>query len=104
MLHDRADPIDAGSRVLVLAIPQPPAQPLNLLDDYRLRRHPCRIIGRQAAGDLLQVLEPPGDMKPDMKPTRIGGPTTPASARMPRSPGTIDEGGHRRVLGSADGV
>ena len=31
---------------------------LNLLNDPRLRRHPVRIIRRQGAGDLLQVLQP----------------------------------------------
>ena len=56
MMHDRADTIDAGSGILGFAIPQPPVQPLDLGDDHRLRRHPCRIIGRQAAGDLLEVL------------------------------------------------
>ena len=57
MMHHRTNAIDADLRVLGFAIPQPPVQPLHLLDDHRLRRHPRRIIGRQAAGCLLEVLE-----------------------------------------------
>jgi hypothetical protein len=55
MMHDRADTIDADLSILGFAIPQPPVQPASVLDDHRLRRHPRRIIGRQAAADLLQV-------------------------------------------------
>jgi hypothetical protein len=64
MVHHRTNAIDADLRVLGFAIPQPPVQPLHLLDDHRLRRHPCRIIGRQAAGCLLEVLEPHADVEP----------------------------------------
>jgi hypothetical protein len=35
-------------------------QPLHLLDDH----HPRRIIGRQAAGCLLEVLKPHADVEP----------------------------------------
>jgi hypothetical protein len=64
MMHHRADAIDADLGVLGLAVPQPPVQPFNLLDDYRLRGHPRRIIGRQAVGCLLQVLESHTDVEP----------------------------------------
>ena len=41
------------------------AQALNLLDDHRLRGRALRTIGKsQAAGNLRQVLQPHGDMKP----------------------------------------
>ena len=76
-------------------------QPLDLRDDHRLCRHPCGIVGRQAGGDLLQVLEPHGDMKPiqDRRSDDAGIGKNAAKARA-----TIGEGGHRRVLGSADGI
>src|SRR5271166_3664876 len=37
---------------------------LDLRDNHRLRRHPCRVIRRQTAGCLLQVLQPHGDVEP----------------------------------------
>ena len=64
MMHDRADTIDADLSILGFAIPQPPVQPFDLLDDHRLRRHPRRMISRQGAGDLLEVLKPHTDMEP----------------------------------------
>src|SRR5260370_20541499 len=100
-MHDHADTIDADLGILGFAIPQPPVQPLNFLDDHRLRHHPRRIIGRQAAGDLLQVLKSHRDMKPveDWRPGDAG---IRENASEPRT--TVGEGGQRRVLGSADGI
>src|SRR5215210_8108468 len=46
------------------AVPQPPAQALDLLDDHRLRGRALRTIGRQASDNLRQVLQPHGDMEP----------------------------------------
>src|SRR3954451_23453748 len=70
VVHHRADAIDADLRILDLAVPQPPAQALDLLDDHRLRDRALRTLGRQASGNLRQVLQPHGDMKPveDRKP------------------------------------
>jgi hypothetical protein len=34
MMHDRAHPIDAGSRIFGLAIPQPPMQPLGFIRNF----------------------------------------------------------------------
>src|SRR3954463_2263954 len=70
VMHHRADAIDADLRILGLAIPGPPAQALNLLDDHRLRGRALRTIGQQASGNLRQVPQPHGDMKPveDRKP------------------------------------
>src|SRR4051794_3553873 len=62
--HHRADAIDAELRILGLAVPQPPAQALDLLDDHRLRGGALRTIGRQASGNLRQVLQPHGDVEP----------------------------------------
>ena len=64
VMHHRADAIDADLRIFGLAIPGPPAQALNLLDDHRLRCRALRTIGQQASGNLRQVLQPHGDMKP----------------------------------------
>src|SRR3954447_8082865 len=82
--HDRADAIDADLRVLGLAVPDAPAQSLDLRDDHRLRRPSRRVLVRQHAGDLLQVLQPHGARGNQ---SSIGGAVTPASARMRRSPG-----------------
>src|SRR3954466_15739580 len=46
VVHHRADAIDADLRILGLAVPQPPAQALDLLDDHRLRGRALRTIGR----------------------------------------------------------
>src|SRR4051794_28261616 len=55
-----ASGIDADLRVFGLAVPDAPAQSLDLRDDHRLR-HPSRwVLVRQHAGDLLQVLQPHG--------------------------------------------
>src|SRR5215213_7718682 len=64
VVHHCADAIDADLRILGLAVPQPPAQALNLLDDHRLCGRALRTIGQQASGNLRQVLQPHGDMKP----------------------------------------
>src|SRR6185312_10317101 len=55
VVHYRTDAIDAELRILGLAVPQPPAQALDLLDDHRLRGSALRTIGRQASGNLRQV-------------------------------------------------
>src|SRR4051812_9400595 len=70
VMHHRADAIDADLRILGFAIPQPPAQALDLLDDHRRRGRALRTIGQQASGNLRQVLQSHGDMKPveDRKP------------------------------------
>jgi hypothetical protein len=55
-MHDLADPVDAALGIPCLVFPNAPAQALDLLDNYHLRRHPCRIVGRKGAVDLLRVL------------------------------------------------
>jgi hypothetical protein len=64
MMHHRADALDADVSVLGFAVPQPPVQTVNLRDDHRFRRRSFRIIRRQAAGDLRQVLQPHADVEP----------------------------------------
>src|SRR4051794_28744230 len=56
--------IDADLLSLGRAVPQPPAQPLDLLDVRRLRRGALRTLGRQPSGDLRQVLQPHGHVEP----------------------------------------
>src|SRR5690242_19021663 len=63
-MHDLPDAVDAAPGILGLAVPNPPAQPLDLRDDHGLRLHPIRLVGRQSDGRLLRVLEPHGDMEP----------------------------------------
>src|SRR3954470_2181351 len=64
VMRDGADAIEADPGVPGLAVPQSPAQALDLLGDHRLRRGALRIVGRQAAGDLCQVLQPHGEVEP----------------------------------------
>src|SRR5690242_1954582 len=63
-MHDLADAVDAAPGIFGLAVPNPPAQPLDLRDDHGLRLHPTRLISRQSDCRLLGVLEPHGDMEP----------------------------------------
>src|SRR3954465_11985959 len=58
VMHHRADAIDADLRILGLAIPPPPAQALDLLDDHRLRGRALRTIGGDRV--VAVVLDPAG--------------------------------------------
>src|SRR5277367_240350 len=100
-MHDLADPLHAALIVPRLAVPNAPAQALDLLDDHRLCRDPCRIVGRQGAGDLLQVLQPHGDMKP-VKDRQLADAGIGENAPKPGT--TVGAGCQRRVLGPAGGV
>jgi hypothetical protein len=80
MRHDRANAVDAFPSILGFAIPDAPVQPLDLGDNQRLCRYPRRMISRQGAGDLLEVLKPQNQ-------SRIGVVVMPASARLCRRPG-----------------
>ncbi len=62
--HDAADAVNRGARIPGLAMPQPPAQPLNRLDDHRFGRALGLIAGRQAPRGLPEVLQAHGDVKP----------------------------------------
>jgi hypothetical protein len=59
-----ANAVDAFPGIFGFAIPDAPVQPLDLRGDHRLRRHPRRMISRQGAGDLLEVLKPRTDVEP----------------------------------------
>ena len=59
-----AESVDAHPGILGLAVPQPPAQALDFVDDHRLRRRTFWVVGRQVAGDPRQVLQPHGEVKP----------------------------------------
>ena len=93
--------IDADLRVLGLAVPDAPAQSLDLRDDHRLRRPSRRVLVRQHAGDLLQVLQPHGDVEP-VEHRRRGDAGVGQDAPEPGA--AVGEGGQRRVPGPADGV
>src|SRR5271165_661243 len=100
-MHDLADPLYAALSIPRLAVPNAPAQALDLLDDHRLRRHPCRIVGRQCAGDLLQVLQPHGDVKP-VEDRQLG--DAGIGENTPKPGTTVGAGRQGRVLGAAGGV
>jgi hypothetical protein len=101
MMRHRTDTIDADLSVFGFAVPQPPVQTFDFLDNHRLRCHSCRIIGRQTAGCLLQVLQPHGDVKP-VEHRRFG--DTGISQNAPQAGASVGERGQRRILGSPDGV
>jgi len=58
MMQNRADAVDAFL-VHFLAFPfqMRQLQSLGLRDDHNLRCHPRRVVGRQSAGNLLQMLK-----------------------------------------------
>ena len=93
--------IDADLRVLGLAVPDAPAQSLDLRDDHRLRRPSRQVLVRQHAGDLLQVLQPHGDVEP-VEHRRCDDAGVGQDAPEPGA--AVGEGGQRRVPGPADGV
>jgi len=45
-MRDLADASDATLGILCLAVPDAPAQALDLRDDHRLRLHPAWFVGR----------------------------------------------------------
>ena len=47
-MHDLADPVDAEAGILGLAVPNAPAQALDLLYDRRLGLLPARLVDRQS--------------------------------------------------------
>src|SRR6186997_1228539 len=97
-MHDLADPVDAAPGILGLAVPNPPAQPLDLRDDHGLRLHPTGFVGRQSDRRLLRVLEPHGDMEPVgdwwIRDPGIGQNRSQAGA-------AVGERGQLRLIGSA---
>jgi hypothetical protein len=66
-----------------------------------LRCHPRRIIRRQGAGDLLQVLKSHSDVEP-VEDRQFGDAGTGQNASKARTP--IGEGRQRGAIRSADGV
>ena len=74
---------------------------LDLRDDHRLRRPSRQVLVRQHAGDLLQVLQPHGDVEP-VEHRRRGDAGVGQDAPEPGT--AVGEGGQRRVPGPADGV
>src|SRR3954470_21573618 len=64
MMHDGADTTNADPGICGLAVPKPPTQALDLLDDHRFRSGALRTMRRQAAGDLRQMLQPHGNVEP----------------------------------------
>src|SRR5271166_89901 len=98
-MHDLADAVDAAFGVPGLAVPNPPAQPLDLLDDHRFRLHPTRVVGRQTACRLRRVLESHRDMEPIEDGWRRDAGT---DQDRPQTWTAISEGGHHCGVGSAN--
>src|ERR1700685_3561414 len=84
-----------------LPVPNPPAQPPDLLDNERLCLHPGRFVGRQRTRRQLRVLKPHRDMKPIenrwLRHARSG-------QDRPKAGTTIGERGQVTVVGSAHGL
>ena len=100
-MHDDTDAIDADPSVRGLAIPQPPTQTFNLIDDHSLRRCPCRVISRQSAGNQLQMVQSHSDMEP-VEQRGWRDPSVAEDASQSRT--AIGEGGQDRVPGAPDGL
>ena len=76
--------IDADLRVLGLAVPDAPAQSLDLRDDHRLRRPRARSSSDSTPATCFRCCS----RMARWNQSSIGGAMTPASARMRRSPGS----------------
>src|SRR3712207_2223528 len=99
--HHLADPLDREPGVLGLAVPDPPAQALDLLDDHRLRLQPTWFVGRQHLRRPLRVLEPYGDVEPvEDRWARDAG----IGQDGPQARAAIGERGQRRVAGPAQAL
>jgi hypothetical protein len=101
MRHDRANTVDAFPGIFGFAVPDAPVQPLDFRDDHRLCRHSRRMISRQRAGDLLEVLKPHTDVEPvkNWQFSDVG-----VGETAPETRTTRGERGHRRVLGAPNRV
>ena len=98
-MHDLTDPVNAAFGVSGLAVPNAPAQPLDLLDDHCLRLHPARVVGQQTACRLRRVL----DAHRDVEPIKNGWRRDPGIDQdRPQTGTAISEGGHQGGVGSAN--
>src|SRR5277367_2339766 len=100
-MHDFPDPLDRDLSVFRVAVPDPPAQPLDLLDNERLCLHPGRFVGRQRTRRQLRVLKPHRDMKP-IENRWLG--HARSGQDRPKAGTTIGERGQVTVVGSAHGL
>src|ERR1700689_4532542 len=99
-MHDLADPIDAALGIIRLAVPDAPAQSLDLPNDRGLCLHPSGIVGRQTACCLRRVLDPHCDVEP----VKNGWRRDPGIDQDISQTGTaVGERGDFGVVGSADG-
>jgi hypothetical protein len=95
------DPIDAALGILGLAVPDAPAQSLDLPNDRGLCLHPSGIVGRQSACCLRRVLDPHCDVEP----VKNGWRHDPGIDQDRSQTGTaVGERGDFSVVGSADGL
>src|SRR4051794_22196589 len=101
MMHDGADTINADPGICGLAVPKPPTQALDLLDDHRFRSGALRTMRRQAAGDLRQMLQPHGNVKP-IQNRGLGDTSVEEDAPQPGT--AVGEGCQHRRVGASDSI
>src|SRR4051794_5600226 len=99
MMHDGADTINADPGICGLAVPKPPTQALDLLDDHRFRSGALGTMRRQAAGDLRQMLQPHGNVKP-IQNRGLGDTSVEEDAPQPGT--AVGEGRQHRRVGASD--
>src|SRR3954453_18151126 len=101
MMHDGADTINADPGICGLAVPKPRTQALDLLDDHRFRSGALRTMRRQAAGDLRQMVQPHGNVKP-IQNRRLGDTSVEEDAPQPGT--AVGEGCQHRRVGASDSI
>src|SRR4051794_32090494 len=101
MMHDGADTINADPGICGLAVPKPPTQALDLLDDHRFRSGALGTMRRQAAGDLRQMLQPHGNVKP-IQNRGLGDTSVEEDAPQPGT--AVGEGCQHRRVGASDSI
>jgi hypothetical protein len=97
-VQDFADPLDREPGILGLAVPDPPVQSVDLLDNEGLRLRPARLVGRQPTRRLFRMVE----AHRDVEPIEDGWlPYTSVGQDRPKTGTTVGEGGQVSVAGSA---
>src|SRR5689334_21394601 len=97
--HELADALEGDLGIGRLAIPDPPVQAVDFLDDRGLGTLLLRGVARQTAGRLLGVLQAQGDVEP-VEERRLGDAGLGEDGAQSRT--AIGEGGQRGVWGVAD--
>src|SRR5689334_5902251 len=97
--HGLAEALEGDPGIAGLAVPDPPAQPVDFRDDHRLGAFLLQGLARQAAGGLPGMLQAHGDMEP-VEEWRLGDAGLGEDGAQPRT--AIGEGGQHGPVGVAD--